>query len=119
VDFRYPFDWHAALRFRGAWDVSFCRFLFETFDLFDIEPEEASTAQDRWIRVATGKDKIVAYFPYATDVAIEKDLGEYRQFFLIDLEERVIARPIVKYGNGKWLVVMNDFNSDALLIGRK
>jgi len=119
VDFRYPFDWRAALRFRGAWDVAFCRFLFEAFDLFDIEPEEESIGQNQWIRIATGKDKIVAYFPYATDVTIEKDLGEYRQFFLIDLEERAVARPVLKYGNGKWLVTMSDFNSDALLIGRK
>jgi hypothetical protein len=102
---------------RGMWP--FAGFLFEAFDLFDIEPEEESIGQNQWIRIATGKDKIVAYFPYATDVAIEKDLGEYRQFFLIDLEERAVARPVLKYGNGKWLVTMSDFNSDALLIGRQ
>jgi hypothetical protein len=49
------FDWRTALRFEGAFDVTFGKWLFEKYDLFDIEPaNELLLLNEPDIRVARG-----------------------------------------------------------------
>ena len=33
-----PFNWHEALSFQGGWDVGFAKWIFETYNLFDLNP---------------------------------------------------------------------------------
>jgi hypothetical protein len=73
------YDWKTALRFEGAWDVSFARWIFETFDLFDLLPAYKVLNETNDIRMAVSKDnkKIAIYIPYATEVSIDMDLSAY------------------------------------------
>lgn len=116
-----PLNWRIALRFRGAWDVSFAKWIFETFDLFDIEPKQGSLLNDtKEIRVSATIDfeKIAVYVPCNTDVKIDMDLSEY-EFTVITLADKCIIKPVVIVENDVSTIRMHEFNSDAVIIGTK
>lgn len=119
------FRWEVALRFKGAWEASFTKWLFETFNLFDLEPVydgilNENIEQKNEIRMAVSKDekKLVLYMPYSTDVKLSMPIAGY-DFTLINLADKQFSKPIVRCENGLNLVKMHDFNSDILLIGIK
>lgn len=119
------FPWRAALRFNGAWDASFAKWLFETYDLFDLEPvydgilnENEFQRNEIRMSVSKNKEKVLIYIPYSIDVNVNIDLGEY-DMTLINLTDKQFSIPVVSCGNGTSKVRMHDFNSDVLLIGRK
>jgi hypothetical protein len=116
-----PLNWRKALRFRGAWDVSFAKWIFETFGLFDIEPKQSSLINDtKEIRLSASKDleKIAVYVPYNTDVRIDMDLSEY-EFTVITLADKCIIKPVVIVENDVSTIRMHEFGSDAVIIGTK
>ena len=66
-----PYSWRTAMRFQGAWDAGFVKWVFETYELFDIEPNnDILNNHTPEIRVATSpnQEKIVVYMPFNTDV---------------------------------------------------
>ena len=113
-----PFEWRSALRFSGAWDAGFARWVFETYDLFDIQPVEAIKNDTAEIRMSVSNDRstVVIYAPYNVDVRVDMDLAFY-DWTVIDLANRRFARPEVENRDGLWLLRMHEVNSDGLFIG--
>ncbi|NJN82355.1 MAG: DUF4038 domain-containing protein [Caldilineaceae bacterium] len=94
-----PYDWEQALHLDGSWDVSFAKWIFETYDLFDLEPSALLLTEDSEIRAAANADrsKIAIYAPYPFDLEIDLDLTGYR-CERIDLARRRVTRPLVEAG---------------------
>ena len=115
-----PYDWRTALRFKGAWDASYARWIFETYSLSDLEPSHCIINKTEEIRmsISIGKNKIAIYAPYNVDIELDIDISGY-DFVMFDLENRIVARPEISTVNGKSTIKMHDFNSDVLFIGTK
>lgn len=118
--FDTPYDWRDALRFEGAWDYTFAKWIFETYDLSDAEPMDKILNDTEEIRMAGKPDlsRIAVYIPSNTKVRIDMELENY-DFIIIDLDKKHIARPDVEVNNGKTIIQMHSFNQDALVIGIK
>jgi hypothetical protein len=119
-----PFAWQTALRFEGAWDAGFVKWIFETYDLFGIEPrdgilnESESKRNEIRMSVSERQDKVVLYVPYSTEIIVDMDLTGY-ECTLIDLGEKRFAKPVLKGLGGTSVIEMHDFNSDVLIVGVK
>jgi len=115
-----PYDWKTALRFEGAWGVSFARWLFETFDLFDLSPAYKVLNETNDIRMAVSKDnkKIAIYIPYATEVSIDMDLSDYELLGVI-LDKRYVIKPEINIGRNRTIIHMYQFNSDIIILGER
>lgn len=115
-----PYDWKTALIFEGAWDISFTRWLFETFDLFDLSPAYKVLNETNDIRMAVSKDnkKIAIYIPYATEVSIDMDLSAYELVGVI-LDDRHVIKPESNIEGNKTMIYMYQFNSDVIVLGEK
>lgn len=114
-----PYDWRDAIKFPGVYDVSFAKWIFEKYKLFDIEPcNEILVNDTSEIRISKGKDKIVIYSPFNLDIKIK--IGEDNYYWEgIELEERKIFTLDVRR-EGEYLLIKNtSFNSDLLFIGHK
>ena len=114
-----PFDWKTALRLKGAWDVSFAKWIFETYDLFDLEPFHRILNETKEIRMAVSGDmnKIAIYAPYNTPIYVDMDLSKY-DFTLINMAERYFAKPDIICEENVSIINAYDFNCDVLLLGR-
>lgn len=111
------YDWRSALGFEGAFDIAFAKWLFEKYDLFDIEPaKEVLATADQDIRVAQGKNKLVVYAPYNWDVKLKVDATSY-EWEGFALETRSIVKPRLEESGDYTLIRMPELNSDILLIG--
>jgi hypothetical protein len=112
------YTWQVALRFKGAWDAAFSKYIFETYNLFDLEPKNAILNETEEIRMSVSNDssKVAIYVPYNTDVKIDMDLSGY-DLTLINLSENLFAKPAVVSTEGKSVIKMHSFNSDVLIIG--
>jgi len=114
-----PYEWSVALRFPGAFDAAFAKWLFEKYDLFSINPANDKLLNETAeIRVSEDEEKIVIYTPYNWDVKLKIDGGLYR-WEGIDLGSRRVFKPNVeKYGDYS-IIRMSEFNNDILIIGNK
>lgn len=114
-----PYDWRDAINFPGVYDVSFAKWIFEKYDLFDIEPcNEILINNTDEIRISKGKDKIIIYSPFNTDIKLRIDEGNY-EWEGIELKERRIFKPEVKIDVEGLLIKNTIYNSDLLFIGYK
>jgi hypothetical protein len=115
-----PTPWQVALRYKGAWDAGFAKYIFETYNLFNIEPKDAILNEMEEIRMSVSKDlsKVVIYAPYNADVKVDMDLSGY-DWTLINLSDKLFAKPAVVCSEGKSIIKMHSFNSDVLIIGLK
>ena len=116
------FPWQVALKFPGASDAAFAKWIFEKYDLFDLEPSEKilnKTEQQRnqiRMSVSTDSTRIAIYAPFTAEVEIGLDLSGY-DFTALDLKERRFFTPEVKLTGGSSVIEMCDFNSDVLYLG--
>ena len=115
-----PYPWHTALRFPGAWDAGYARFLFETYGLFDLASRGTPKGSNEEVRIAASpaKDKIAVYMPHATEIILDADLRGY-ELLLIDLAERRIGRPRCRIEDKGTKILLPDFNADALFLALK
>lgn len=115
-----PYDWRTAMNFQGAWDAGFLKYIFENYDMFDIEPLQKILNNTKEIRMAATNNlsKIVIYSPYNVDIKIEMNLVDY-SFIMIDLEKRNVGLPQIAVGKETSVINMNRFNADTLYIGFK
>ncbi|WP_245830938.1 DUF4038 domain-containing protein [Sediminibacillus massiliensis] len=116
-----PLDWRSSLQLEGAWDVSFAKWLFELYNLFDLEPQDKILNESEEIRMASSKDgrKVIVYIPYLTEVHINEDLSNFN-LYLVDLSKKNFMIPKMDFNNDKWSSLkIYDSNSDALLIGTR
>ena len=113
-----PFDWRIALRQPGAWDAAFAKWIFETYELFDIEPINLILNKTPDIRMSIGKNKILFFLPYNTEVKVGMDLSGY-DWTLINLKDKRVAKPEIIPGKDISLIKMHEFNCDVLIVGRR
>jgi hypothetical protein len=115
-----PFLWREALLFEGAWDVSYAKWLFETYGLYKLEPNRNLIDGPGQLRAAASADLsvIALYIPYARDILIRHDLGGYRTFLHL-LDSRRVLSPSLMVKNGDTVLTMAGFNADALFIAEK
>lgn len=121
-----PFDRQTALRFRGAWDAGFLKWIFQHYQLHEIEPRDGilndSEKKRNEIRMSATPqgDKVVIYVPYSTEVIVDMDLSAY-ECTMINLAEKLFAVPSVKQkeADHSSVIEMHDFNSDVLIIAVK
>lgn len=114
-----PYDWETALRFPGAFDASFAKWVFESYDLFEIEPaNDRLLNETSEIRVSEDGEKVVVYAPYGCDVKLRLDDVPHR-WEGIELESRRVFKPSARLSDGQTVLEMSDFNSDVLYIGYK
>lgn len=118
--FDAAFNWRAALRLKGAWDLSFAKYIFETYNLFDIEPSDIILNKTEEIRASVSKDnrKIIIYIPYSANVYVNKDLKGYK-WTLIDLSNKYFGKPNIDLTNNKSVIKMHESNTDLLVVGIK
>lgn len=115
-----PFDWRVALRFEGAWDVSFGKFIIEEFNLFDLKPCDElrdidNSEEEVRLAISENKDKIAIYLPFITEVKIKMDLSDYEMKY-IQLKDRLFTEPEVDYEERNTILKASEFNSDMLFI---
>lgn len=112
-----PYDRRNAMHFKGAWDVSFGRKLYEVYSMFDLEPLQLPENTSADIKMAASKDmgKIVLYAPYSVDVTVGIPLNDY-ECTAVDLDSRYFFKPGVECANHKTIIRMSESNSDTLLI---
>ena len=135
----YPYTWRAALRFQGAWDVAFAKWIFETLSLFDIEPVNKIESDPQKMladlmaidasflvdpidmdafRMSESDKHVVIYAPYNIRIVVNGDYQGY-DFSMYVMEDRRIAKPQVEFTDNKTIFKMHSFNSDVLIIGTK
>jgi hypothetical protein len=115
-----PFNFRDALRFEGAWDIGFAKWIFETFNLFNIEPRLSVLNKTEEIRFAISKDErnFIIYVPFTSDIKLNFDISKYN-LSLIELTGKHFMKPTIEIANGLSTIKMYPFNSDALIIGVK
>ncbi|MHA6533147.1 apiosidase-like domain-containing protein [Paenibacillus sp. BAC0078] len=118
--FDSPYDWQTALKFEGAWDYGYAKWLFQMYGLTDLRPWDIVLKNTEEIRAAANADlsKIAVYVPVNTVLKLNADLGEY-DFTIIDLEHRRVAAASLIVKEKTTVIDMHDFESDVLLIGVK
>jgi len=114
------YDWRTALRFPGAFDAAYAKWLFEKYDLFDIEPANIKLLYNTGseIRVSMSRDKIIVYSPYSWDIKLRVDGSLYR-WEGIELESRRFFKPRIELVGDYTVIDMMEFNSDSIIIGIK
>lgn len=113
-----PYDWKTALRFEGAWDASYLRWLFEVYDMFDLVPRKEillNETEEIIAAVSSNNEKVVVYVPYNIEVKLNFDLTGY-EIYMVNLSERKVLKPRVEIIGNVSVVRMHDFISDVLLI---
>ena len=115
-----PFDWRTALKFEGAWECSFAKWVFETHHLFDIEPHYHTLNPTQNIRMSASDDlsKVVIYSPFATEIQLDVDVSQL-DWTMIVLNDKRFAQPEVVSTRQGSAIKVSPFNSDVLLIGKK
>lgn len=118
--FDSPYDWQTALKFEGAWDYGFMKWIFQMYQLAGLKPWNIVLKNTEEIIAATTDDlsKVVVYVPVNTVLKLDADLSHY-QFTLIELEQRRIAEVTATVKDNITIIGMHDFTCDVLLIGQK
>ena len=113
-----PMDWWEALRLPGAWDYGYARWLFETFGLADLAPNQSLVANsDPAIRAAATSDAgtVAVYLPHAVSLEINADLSRHR-ITLLDLERRRPYATDLTVSGGVTRLALPNARSDLLMI---
>lgn len=118
--FDKPYYWRDALKFEGAWDYSFLKWIFETYDLFDLKPQNliANTTEEIRMAMKTDRSVVLVYMPSNTTLTINDDLSEY-SFDIIDLTTKRFAKPVIQYIKGQTIMQMHNFQADVLFLGTR
>ena len=106
------------MRLQGAWDAGLIKWLFETYQLFDIEPNnDLLNNETPEIRVAASSahEKVVVYIPFNAEVHLKIDLSNY-DCLSFNLSDRLVAHPEIQPARDDSIIRMHDFNSDVFVI---
>ena len=111
-----PFDWEDSLHFPGAWDMGFARWLFETRDLFALEPVDVlrTGTPDARAMMSPDRSRLAIYSPGPFDLEVDLDLTGWT-VTAFDLAERLPFWPVVEPGLAS-LIVQPRCNADVLVL---
>lgn len=116
--FDAPNSWNDAIKYPGAWDYGYIKYLLKTYNITKLDPCEDIILNDsKDIRIATNenKDKMLVYIPINTNIKLNLDLTEY-DVFIIDLDSKNIGYPDVQIKEGQSVIKMHNFEQDALAL---
>ncbi|MFP7471417.1 DUF4038 domain-containing protein [Niallia taxi] len=117
--FDTPYDWRDALKFEGAWDYSFLKYLMELYCLHGLKPLDIIKDKSKEIRAAGNEDTIVIYMPVNTKLKLELDSSDYA-FTTIDLVNRRFSQTeVVASEEANTIIPLHDFTNDVLIIGTR
>ena len=111
------FSWKEAIKFAGANEISMIKKIFETYNLFGIEPIQID--EDRagtWIATAKNKDRIILYISYAKQFLLPFAKDEYN-FVMLAFDEKDFFIPETEVKDEKTIIRLSKYNCDAILIG--
>lgn len=117
--FDRPNPWNDAVKYPGAWDYGYIKYLFEIYGIDELKPIDRILNNTKDIRMAgTPKlDKILIYVPVNTTLNVDMDLKKY-DIKVIDLTSKNVCIPNVDFFNGKTKIYMHNFERDVLIIAR-
>lgn len=116
--FDTAFEWRDALRFRGASDICYAKWLYEHYEMHQLQPaNDLVQARTDEIRVAATEDKttVVVYVPYSTHVTLNLELSE-NKVEVMDLQERYVYLPELRTEGTETKIKMHPHHSDILII---
>lgn len=118
--FDTPYDWRDALRFEGAWDYSFIKYIFDSYHLVGIKPANIILNNNAEIRAAVtaNQETIVIYIPINTKLRLNLDVKDYT-FTTIDLEKKRFAVTELTFKDDQTSILMHPFHHDVVIIGKK
>lgn len=118
--FDLPLPWGDALRFMGAWDYGYMKYIFEEYKIGELTPQkELLENNTEEIRIAKTTDgTYLIYMPSNTSLIIKKELNDY-DIKMIDLKNKNIAYPNWNIADKKTIIPMHSFESDVLVIAKK
>lgn len=118
--FDEPMPWEDAVKFPGAWDYGYIKYLFELYRIGELTPADMVKNNTSEIRCAQqpGGDLVLAYLPSNTNLILTTKLADH-EFKVIDLETKNILIPNVTLRDSETVIQMHNFNEDALIIGRR
>ncbi|MBK0347113.1 DUF4038 domain-containing protein [Aerococcaceae bacterium zg-ZJ1578] len=116
--FETPFDWHDALRFKGAWDYSFIKRFIEEKQLFNLIPaQEFLVNHSPEIRCAKKDNRLIIYIPSSIHIHLKGDFSQFAGTY-VNLETKETAGANIRYSKKEGIseIKMHRFTTDALLI---
>lgn len=115
-----PMTWKDSLNLKGAYDVGFAKWIFETFDLFKLNPIDAILNKTQEIRMAMADDKsmFAIYAPYNDEIHVDFDMASY-DVTLISMPEKVFVKPEIVCNDKESIIKITHFNTDLLIVGIK
>lgn len=113
---RMPYAWQTALRFPGASDAAFAKWIFEKYALWELCEFRTLDNYGGQVQQGCAKDKTVIYLPYNDDVVLEGDFSDYR-FEAIGLESRQVMHPLVRGKKDETVILKTSLNEDILILG--
>ncbi|MCM8711546.1 DUF4038 domain-containing protein [Clostridium sp. SYSU_GA19001] len=115
-----PMFWEDAVKFPGAWDYGYIKYLFETYNIKSLIPLDIVLNNTKEIRCAKQMDGelIFIYVPTNTKVILNQTFKEY-DFKVIDLYDKNVLYPNVNIEEDKTIIQMHNFEEDVLIIGKK
>lgn len=115
-----PMFWEDAIKFPGAWDYGYIKYLFETYNVKNLVPADIVLNNTKEIRCSKQEDGdlILIYVPTNTNVVLNESFEKY-DFRVIDLCSKNVLYPNVTEKEDKTIIQMHNFLEDVLIIGRK
>ncbi|MBC7960027.1 MAG: DUF4038 domain-containing protein [Vallitaleaceae bacterium] len=115
-----PFLANYAMTLKGSFDVGYLRWLFEQYQLFDIEANNELLANDRegCLRLAAdaSREKLVVYIPFTTHFTVKHDLSDYDCVLHVFGQVNRVMIPEFMIQNGETSFDIYQMNGDALLV---
>ena len=111
-----PFDWEDALSLPGAADMGFARFLFETRDLFALDPADLLLTGKPEARATASADgrRLAIYSPNPIALEVDRDLDGF-EVTAMDLSARSVLRLRVRAGRPS-VIEQPSVNADCLIL---
>lgn len=115
-----PMCWEDAIKFSGAWDYGYIKYLFELYNIEKLIPLDIVLNNTKEIRCAKQEDEtlILIYVPTNTNIILNQSLYNY-DFKVIDLNYKNVLNPNVTVDEDKTIIKMHNFLDDVLIIGKK
>lgn len=113
---RMPYAWGTALRFPGASDAAFAKWIYEKYRLWELCEFHTPDNYGGQVQQGCSKNKTAVYLPYNDDLILWGDFSGFR-FEAIGLESRQIMHPMVHMEEDKTMICRTGLNEDILILG--
>lgn len=115
--FGHPNPWNDAIKYPGAWDYGYIKYLFEMYNIDELIPMYKVLHKFKDIRMAGTKDEnlMLIYLPINVELKVDLDLSQY-DVKTIDLTNKNICIPDVEVNDGVTTIGMHNFERDVLIV---